>query len=48
MTKPDNDLERTKSLMGALVRMKPKPHEAMKLGKSKKEKLKTKKQKPTM
>ena len=27
------DLESTKRLMGALVRMKPKPHEEMKVGK---------------
>jgi hypothetical protein len=34
MAKPDKDgLEQTKSLMGALVRMKPKPHEEMKVGK---------------
>lgn len=30
-----SDLEKTKNLMGALVRMKPKPHEEMKLGKQK-------------
>jgi hypothetical protein len=36
MAKADKDeLEKTKSLMGALVRMKPKPHEDMKIGKSK-------------
>jgi hypothetical protein len=29
----DKNLEKTKSLMGALVRMKPKPHEDMKVGK---------------
>jgi hypothetical protein len=29
-----NDLETTKKIMGALVRMRPKPHEEMKLGKS--------------
>jgi hypothetical protein len=28
-------LKATKQLMGALVRMKPKPHEKMKVGKSK-------------
>jgi len=38
-TKKD-DLERTRSLMGALVRMKPKPHEDMKIGKKKKAKAK--------
>jgi len=27
------DLEKTKKIMGALVRMKPKPHEEMKVGK---------------
>ena len=31
MTK--KQLEQTKALMGALLRMKPKPHEDMKLGK---------------
>jgi len=31
-----NQIEDTKRLMGALVRMKPKPHEEMKVGKSKK------------
>lgn len=35
MSKPRNDLENTKRLMGALVRMKPKPHEDMKIGKKK-------------
>jgi hypothetical protein len=32
MTKPD-DLKDTKALMGALARMKPKPHDEMKVGK---------------
>jgi len=32
MAKPD-DLRGAKALMGALVRMKPKPHEEMKVGK---------------
>jgi hypothetical protein len=32
MAKPD-DLKGAKALMGALVRMKPKPHEEMKVGK---------------
>jgi len=32
----DDALRTTKRLMGALVRMKPKPHEEMKLGRSKK------------
>jgi hypothetical protein len=31
-----SQLDATKKLMGALVRMKPKPHEDMKIGKSKK------------
>jgi len=30
------ELEETKRLMGALMQMKPKPHEDMKLGRSKK------------
>jgi hypothetical protein len=29
----DDELEKTKNLMGALVRMKPKPHDEMKVGK---------------
>jgi hypothetical protein len=33
MTKSRDDLSDTKRLMGALVRMKPKPHEEMKVGK---------------
>jgi hypothetical protein len=34
MTKPKSDaVEETKRLMGALVRMKPKPHEEMTVGK---------------
>jgi len=36
MAKSD-DLEKTRRLMGALVRMKPKPHEEMKVGKKKKQ-----------
>jgi hypothetical protein len=36
----DDDLDDTKSLMGALVRMKPKSHEEMKIGKKKKPKKK--------
>ena len=37
------DIEETKRLMGALVRMKPKPHEEMKIGKlAKKRRLKSK------
>lgn len=35
MAKVPNPLEDTKRLMGALVRMKPKPHEDMKVGKKK-------------
>lgn len=35
------EIEETKRLMGALVRMKPKPHEDMKLGKSKPKKTKS-------
>ena len=33
MAKPQKELDDTKRLMGALVRMKPKPHEEMKVGK---------------
>ena len=35
MAKSRDDLNETKQLMGALVRMKPKPHEDMKVGKKK-------------
>lgn len=35
---PDKSIEKTKQLMGALVRMKPKPHEEMKVGKKAKKK----------
>jgi hypothetical protein len=44
MSKPKTDeLEATKRLMSALVHMKPKPHEEMKVGKkAKKEKAKSK------
>jgi hypothetical protein len=35
MAKKPDDVEETKRLMGALVRMKPKPHEEMKVGKKK-------------
>jgi len=41
----DEVVERTKRLMGALVRMKPKPHEEMKVGKKAKKKPTRKKQK---
>jgi hypothetical protein len=34
MAKSTSKLEGTKRLMGALVRMKPKPHEEMKIGKA--------------
>lgn len=37
MAKPGS-LENTKRLMGALVRMKPKPHDEMKVGKKVKKK----------
>ena len=37
----DQDLQDTKRLMGALVRMKPKPHEDMKVGKRVKAKKKS-------
>jgi len=40
MAKPD-DLKGTKSLMGALVRMKPKQHDEMKIGKAKAKKAKS-------
>lgn len=33
MAKSTPNFEKTKALMGALVRMKPKPHEDMKVGK---------------
>jgi hypothetical protein len=39
MSKP-SDIEKTRRLMGALVRMKPKPHEKMKVGKKAKAKKK--------
>jgi len=35
MTKTGHDVEQTKRLMGALLRMAPKPHSEMKLGKPK-------------
>lgn len=35
MTKSNQEIEDTKRLMGALVRMKPKPHEEMKVGQRK-------------
>jgi hypothetical protein len=41
----DGDIEKTKSLMGALVRMKPKPHDEMKIGKKAKKSKKSKKSK---
>jgi len=44
MAKP-NDLDETKRLMGALVRMKPKPHEEMKIGKKRTKKKRAAKKK---
>jgi len=41
--KPSDEIEETKRLMGALVRMKPKPHEELKGKKSKKAARRTKK-----
>jgi hypothetical protein len=41
-----SQLDATKKLMGALVRMKPKPHEEMKLGKAKKKAKKRASSKP--
>jgi hypothetical protein len=38
MSNKPGDIEKTKALMGALVRMKPKPHEEMKVGKKAKKK----------
>jgi hypothetical protein len=43
MSKSSGELEDTRRLMGALVRMKPKPHEDMKVGKRAKKKTKPKK-----
>jgi len=40
-----NELDDTKRLMGALVRMRPKPHEEMKIGKKSSAKKKRKKAK---
>jgi hypothetical protein len=40
MTKPSSDFEQTKRIMGVLVRMPPKPHDEMKLGKRRKAKRK--------
>lgn len=37
MSDSKDGLNQTKRLMGALVRMKPKPHEEMKVGKTKRE-----------
>lgn len=39
------ELDKTKKLMGSLVRMKPKPHEEMKVGKKAKKKSAKKKDK---
>jgi hypothetical protein len=41
MAKTTHDIEKTKQLMGALVRMKPKPHEEMKVGKKIKKTVRT-------
>lgn len=43
MTAETKRIEETKRLMGALVRMKPKPHEDMRVGKAKDKKKKPKK-----
>jgi hypothetical protein len=43
MAKSPDELDETKRLMGALVRMKPKPHQDMKVGKRAKKKIKPKK-----
>jgi hypothetical protein len=43
---PD-DIEKTKRLMGALLRMPPKPHSEMKIGKSKTKPTKSPGQNPT-
>ena len=42
-----DDLKGTRNLMGALVRMKPKPHEEMKIGKKAKTKKAKKRSKTT-
>ncbi|WP_158005693.1 hypothetical protein [Tardiphaga robiniae] len=47
MAKSSNEIEKTKALMGALVRMKPKPHEDMKVGKKKVGKKSAAKKKPS-
>jgi hypothetical protein len=41
VSKSEDDLNKTKGLMRALLGMKPKPHEDMKLGKRKRKKKKT-------
>jgi hypothetical protein len=46
VTKPDKSLDETKRLMGALVRMKPKPHEEMKVGKKTKKRVAKKRTPP--
>jgi hypothetical protein len=43
MAKESKEIEATKNLMGALVRMKPKPHDEMKMGKKAKKAAKRKK-----
>jgi hypothetical protein len=42
MTKDSKEIEGTKRLMGALMRMKPKPHEEMKIAKKAKPKARKK------
>jgi hypothetical protein len=46
MAKSSGEIDQTKRLMGALVRMKPEPHEEMKLGKKKKKKQGAKNKRP--
>lgn len=46
MAKSLSEIEKTKALMGVLVRMKPKPHEDMKVGKKKVAKKSAAKKKP--
>jgi hypothetical protein len=43
MARNPDDLAETRAIMGALVRLKPKPHEDMKVGKKAKRKAKSKK-----
>jgi hypothetical protein len=48
MTREDDDLKKTKALMGALLRMPPKPHSEMKLRKPKAKPTKGPDQNPTV